>query len=224
MYPSAAAIPQTNGIQTISKYKYLHRRRTRPYATQYLLCGEIKEELKLLKQSITEIPFQELIKQVQDLTRNLEIRMCAIEFTYKTLKDIILQRTKQQSQLDSYLLERWNPSETVLRYSPWACMRMMLNLVAEDNITDLFPNDWQPVSPQSTTQQKHFQVLTEVMTELFLHCGLANDEWVIEVTNYQDFLNVLLHHFGDGEHIHNTDYPVYHSDGIHVHLQDEALL
>ena len=73
-------------------------------------------------------------------------------------------------------------------------MRLMLNLVAEENITDLFPNDWQPVSPQSTTQQKHFQVLTEVMTELFLHCGLVNDEWVIEVTNYQDFLKVLLHH------------------------------
>ena len=62
------------------------------------------------------------------------------------------------------------------------------------NITDLFPNDWQPVSPQSTTQQKHFQALTEVMTELFLHCGLVNDEWVIEVTNYQDFLKVLLYH------------------------------
>ena len=73
-------------------------------------------------------------------------------------------------------------------------MRLMLNLVAEDNITDLFPNDWQPVSTQSTTQQIHFQVLTEVMTELFLHCGLVNDEWVIEVTNYQDFLKVLLHH------------------------------
>ena len=162
--------------------------------TQYLLCGEIKEELKALKQSIAEIPFQELSKQVQDLSNNLEIRMCSLELTYKTLKDIILQRTKQQSQLDSSLLERWNPSETVLRYSPWTCMRLMPNLVTEDNITDLFPNGWQPVSPQSTIQQKHFQVLTEVMTELFLHCGLVNDEWVIEVTNYQDFLKVLLHH------------------------------
>ena len=124
--------------------------------TQYLLCGEIKEEIRALKQSIDKIPFQELSKQVKDLTKNLEIRMCSLELTYKTLKDIILQSTKQQSQLDSSLLERWNPSETVLRYSPWTCMRLMLNLVAEDNITDLFPNDWQPVSPQSTIQQKHF--------------------------------------------------------------------
>ena len=127
--------------------------------TQYLLCGEIKEEMRALKQSIYEIPFQELSRQVQDLTKNLEIRMCSLELTYKTLKDIILQRTKQQSQLDSSLLERWNPSETILRYSPWTCMRLMLSLVAEDNITDLFPNDWQPVSLQSTIQQKHFKFL-----------------------------------------------------------------
>ena len=110
--------------------------------TQYLLCGEIKEELKALKESIAEIPFQDISKQIQELSKNLEIRMCSLEITYKTLKDIIFQRTNQQSQLDSSLLERWNPSETVLRYSPWTCMRLMLNLVAEDNITDLFPNDW----------------------------------------------------------------------------------
>ena len=32
------------------------------------------------------------------------------------------------------------------------------------------------------------------MTEVFLHCGLVNDEWMIEVANYQDFLKVLLYH------------------------------
>ena len=178
--------------------------------TQYLLCGEIKEEMKALKQSIDKIPFQEFSRQVEDLNKNLEIRMCSLQLTYKTLKDIILQGTKQQSQLDSSLLERWNPSETVLRYSPWTCMRLMLNLVAEDNVTDLFPNDWQPVSPQSTIQQKHLQVLTEVMTELFLHCGLVNDEWVIEVTNYQDFLKVLLHHLvmGNISTTHVTQFTI----------------
>ena len=35
--------------------------------TQYLLCGEIKQELKLLKESIAAIPFQELTKQIQEL-------------------------------------------------------------------------------------------------------------------------------------------------------------
>ena len=162
--------------------------------TQYLLCGEIKQELKLLKESITAIPFQELTKQIQELATNLEVWMCTLEHNYKNLKDLILQQTTQQSQLDPALLERWNPIDMVLRYSPWTSMQLMLNLVAEDNITDLFPNDWQPTSPQSTIQQKHFQVLTEVMTEVFLQCGLVVDERVIEVTNFQDFLKVLLHH------------------------------
>ena len=162
--------------------------------TQYLLCGEIKQELILLKESITAIPFQELTKQIQELAGNREVWMCTLEHTYKNLKDLILQRTAQQSQLDPSLLERWNPIDMVLRYSPWTSMQLMLNLVAEDNITDLFLNDWQPTSPQSTIQQKHFQALTEMMTKVFLHCGLVDDEWVIEVTNYQDFLKVLLHH------------------------------
>ena len=78
--------------------------------TQYLLCGEIKEELKSLKQSIADISFQELSKQLQELTRNLETRMCTLELNHKALKDIILQRNKQQSQLDPSLLERWDPS------------------------------------------------------------------------------------------------------------------
>ena len=50
--------------------------------THFLQCGEIKEELKLLKQSITEIPFQELTKQGQNLASNIEVRMCALELTY----------------------------------------------------------------------------------------------------------------------------------------------
>ena len=161
---------------------------------QYLLCGEIKQELKLLKESIATIPFQELTKQIQELASNLEVQMSTLEYTYKNLNDLILQPTTQQSQLDPTLLERWNPIDMVLRYSPWTSMWLMLNLVTDDNITDLFLNDWQPTSLQSTIQQKHFQVLTEVMTEVFLQCGLVNHEQVIEVTNFQDFLKVLLHH------------------------------
>ena len=49
--------------------------------TQYLLCGEIKEELRALKESIAEIPFQDLSKQIQELSKNLEIRMCSLEIT-----------------------------------------------------------------------------------------------------------------------------------------------
>ena len=82
--------------------------------TQYLLCGEIKHELKLLKQSITAIPFQKLTKQIQELASYLEVQMCALELTYRNLKELILQRIKQQTQLDPSLLERWNLVDTVL--------------------------------------------------------------------------------------------------------------
>ena len=96
----------------------------------------------------------------------------------------------------------------VLKYSPWTSMQLMLNLVTEDNITDLFLTDWQSTSPQSTIQQKHFQILTEVMTEMFLHYGLVVDECVMEVTNYQDFLKVLLHHLVLGN-ISTTQVPQF---------------
>ena len=65
--------------------------------TQYLLCGEIKQELKLSKESIAAIPFQELTKPIQELAGNLEVQICTLEHTYKDLKDLILQRTTQQS-------------------------------------------------------------------------------------------------------------------------------
>ena len=64
------------------------------------------------------------------------------------------------------LLEKWNPIDMVLKYSPWTSIHLMLNLVAEDDLTDLFLTDWQPTPPQSAIQQKHFQVLTEVMTDV----------------------------------------------------------
>ena len=44
------------------------------------------------------------------------------------------------------------------------------------------------------SQEKHFKVLTEVMTEMFLQCGLLIEADIIEMDNYQDFLKVLHHH------------------------------
>ena len=102
-------------------------------------------------------------------------------------------------------------------------MQLMLNLVAEDNITDLLTTDWQPRSLQSTTLLKHFQVLTEVMTEMFLHCGLVVDERVIEVTNYQDFYKSLASSLNVGQHFHYSGDTIHHSDGIYVNLQTKAL-
>ena len=73
-------------------------------------------------------------------------------------------------------------------------MRLVLNKVASENITDLFPSDWYPRPIMSTEQEKQYKVLTEVMTEMFHQCGLLCEAEVIDIDNYQDFLKVLHHH------------------------------
>ena len=73
-------------------------------------------------------------------------------------------------------------------------MRLMLNHVAVDNISDLFPTGWQPTPPPSNVQEKQFKVLTEIMTEIFIQCGLLVEEDIIEMDNYKNFLKVLHHH------------------------------
>ena len=60
--------------------------------TQFILCSKIKTELKAVKESIAAIPFQELNKQVHEVANNLEERMCALENTYKDLKELILAK------------------------------------------------------------------------------------------------------------------------------------
>ena len=149
--------------------------------------------------------------------------MCALEHTYKGLKELIVQRTTLQSRLDPSLLEKWVPVDMVLKYNHWTSMQLMLNQVADDNITDLFPTDWQPNSPLSTIQEKHFKVLTEVMTEMFIQCGLVKDKNVIEMTNYQDFLRVLHHHSVMGNIIHYPSHTFHYTDGVHVIMQAETL-
>ena len=72
-------------------------------------------------------------------------------------------------------------------------MILVLNKVAADNITNLFP-DWHPKPPISNVQEKHFKVLTEIMTEMFLQCGLLIEADIIEMDDYQDFLKALHHH------------------------------
>ena len=70
----------------------------------------------------------------------------------------------------------------------------MLNKVASENITDLFPTYWQPMPTISSVQGKQYKVLTEVMTEMFQQCGLLIETDIMEMDNYQDFLKVLHHH------------------------------
>ena len=72
-------------------------------------------------------------------------------------------------------------------------MRLVLSKVAADNISDLFPTGWHTKPLPYDVQEKHFKVLTEIMTGMFLQCGLLKEADIIEMDNYKDFLKVLHH-------------------------------
>ena len=130
----------------------------------------------------------------------LDERMTNLEDQYNELKDIVKQRTTQNFIADPTLLEHWNPGDMVIKHSPWTTMRLVLNKVASENITDLFPSDWHPRPTMSmyqknhTVQEKQYKVLTELMTDMFQQCGYLPEENIIEMDNYQDFLRALQHH------------------------------
>ena len=81
-----------------------------------------------------------------------------------------------------------------MKHSSWTNMRLVLNKVASENITDLFSTDWHPKPTISSVQEKQYKVLTEVMTEMFQQCGLLIEPDIMDMDNYQDFLKVLQHH------------------------------
>ena len=130
---------------------------------QFTLCNEIKVELQAVHKAVSAMPFTVLKNNITEATNNLEERMCGLDERYNELKEIILHRTIQHFNIDPSLLESgilqlWYWS------SPWTNMRLGLNKVAADNITDLFSTDWHPKLPPSNVQEKHFKVLTEIMT------------------------------------------------------------
>ena len=103
-------------------------------------------------------------------------------------------RTNQSFKMDPKLLEQWNPTMLVIRRSPWTNMRLILNKIASDNIADLFPCDWAPKPCFSELQEKHFKILSEVMTAMFYQCGILQDCYVLAIHGYEQFLKALHHH------------------------------
>ena len=73
-------------------------------------------------------------------------------------------------------------------------MRLILNKVASYNIADLFCSDWAPKPCFSDIQEKHFKVLSEVMTAMFYQCGILQDYDVLAIQGYEQFLKALHHH------------------------------
>ena len=120
--------------------------------------------------------------------------MSALEKGFDELRDVIMMRTNQSFKIDPELLEKWDPTMLVIKRSPWTNMRLILNKVASDNIADLFPSDWSPKPLFSELQEKHFKVLSEVMTNMFHQCGILQDCNVLAIQGYEQFLKALHHH------------------------------
>ena len=116
------------------------------------------------------MPIEEIRKEQAQAFEKVNERMEALEKNFNELKDIVMIRTNQSFKMDSKPLEQWNPTMLVIRRSPWTNMRLILNKIASDNMADLFPSDWAPKPCFSELQEKHFKILSEVMTAMFHQC------------------------------------------------------
>ena len=161
---------------------------------QLILCEEIKTEIQAVKKSIAAIPFDDRQRKITEATTQLEERMTRLEEQCHEMKGILKQKTILNYIANPALLEHWKPGDMVNKHSLWTTLRLVLNKVASENSTELFPSDGQPRPSMSTEQQKQYKVLTEVMTEMFHQCGFLSEAEVIELDNYEDFLKVLHHH------------------------------
>ena len=164
-----------------------------------LLCKELKSGIKEVKDLVTSLPNEKILQALTELTVLLDERMTNLEDQYEELTKAVKQRSIQPYIANPALLEHWNPQDMVIKYSPWTTVRMVLNKVASENITELFPSDWHPRPTMTTDDEKEFQVLKEVMTNMFQQCGYLKEENIIELSNYQDFLRALQHHVFMGD-------------------------
>ena len=82
----------------------------------------------------------------------------------------------------------------VLQKSNWTNMRLILNKVAEDNYSDLFPSEWDHQKLFTEMHEMHYKVFSAVMTTMFHQCGILMDCNILEMQNYELFLKALHHH------------------------------
>ena len=127
----------------------------------------MKSELQSIHNQLSTIPIEEIRKEQSQAFEKVNDRIEALEKNFIELKDIVMKRTYQSLKMDPKLLEQWQSTMLVIRRSPWMNMRLILNKVASDNIADLFPSDWTSNPCFSEIQEKHFKILSEVMTAMF---------------------------------------------------------
>ena len=162
--------------------------------TNLLLVADMKSEIQSIHNELSSIPLENIRNEQLQNFGNLSNKIEALERNFTELKDIVMKRSYQNLKMDPKILDQWNPSMLVIRRSPWTNMRLILNKVAADNIADLFPSDWAPKPCFSDIQDKHYKVLSEVMTEMFYQCGILQDYDVLAIQGYEQFLKALHHH------------------------------
>ena len=162
--------------------------------TNLLLVAVMRSEIQSIHNQLSTIPLEEIRGEQSQAFDKLNDKIEALEKNFTELKDIVMRRTYRNLKMDPKLLDQWNPSMLVIRRSPWTNMRLILNKVASDNIADLFPSDWTPKLCFSDIQEKHFKVLSEVMTAMFYQCGILQDYDVLAIQGYEQFLKALHHH------------------------------
>ena len=162
--------------------------------TNLLLVADMKSEIQSIHNELSTIPLEEIRNEQSQALSKLNDKIEALEKNFTELKDIVMKRSYQNLKMDPKLLDQWNPSMLVIRRSHWTNMRLILNKVAADNIADLFLNDWAPKPCFSDIQEKHYKVLSEVMTAMFYQCGILQDYDVLAIQGYEQFLKALHHH------------------------------
>ena len=159
-----------------------------------LLLADMKSEIQSIHNELSTIPLEEIKNEQSQAFGKLNDKSEALEKNFTELKIIVMKRSFQNLKMDPRLLDQSNPSMIVIRRSPWTNMRLILNKVASDNITDLFPSDWAPKPCFSDIQEKHFKVLSGVMTAMFYQCGILQDYDILAIQGYEQFLKALHHH------------------------------
>ena len=162
--------------------------------TNLLLVADMKSEIQSIHNELSTIPLEKIRNEQSQAFDKLNDKIEALEKIFSELKDIVMKRSYQNLKMDPKLLDQWNPSMLVIRRSPWTNMRLIVNKVASDNIANLFPSDWAPKPCFSDIQEKHFKVLSEVMTAMFYQCGILQDYDVLAIQGYEQFLKALHHH------------------------------
>ena len=92
--------------------------------TNHLLFADMKGELQSINNQLST-----------QSTKNLKTRMEALEQGFMELREVVMQRPINNLKPNPELLEVWDPTMMVLQKNNWTNMRLILNKVAEGQLS-----------------------------------------------------------------------------------------